>query len=78
MNTGALTQDTNVGADFILPRCNVILSASAFSGVYSTDPTTITNGGAYHTYNDGMDSSRGVLDPVAKENLQLLLSLCET
>ncbi len=65
--------DVNAGVDLILPRCSVSLNASAFTGqegVYNH---------LYTETSDGVSDSTSVQvqDPVAKENLQLLLALCE-
>lgn len=59
--------DANAGIDLILPRCTVSLDATAFTGA-------LFGGGS-----DGVNSGTSVQvqDPVAKENLQLLLALCK-
>eukprot|EP01032_Pedospumella_encystans_P015041 gene15041-17241_t len=57
--------DANAGIDLILPRCTVSLDAAAFTGAFSPEGVGVIGG-----------ASAQVQDPVAKENLQLLLDLC--
>lgn len=72
----ASSVDANAGVDLILPRCTVSLNATAFAGASSQE-------GVYGILStassDGVSESTSVhvQDPVAKENLQLLLALCE-
>eukprot|EP01032_Pedospumella_encystans_P014553 gene14553-16707_t len=66
--------DANAGNDLILPRCTVSLDAAAFTGAFSPEGV----GASLYGNGDGVSggASVQVQDPVAKENLQLLLDLC--
>lgn len=70
----ASSVDVNAGMDLILPRCTVSLDAAAFTGAFSPEGV----GACLFGSSDGVmgGTSVQVQDPVAKENLQLLLDLC--
>lgn len=70
----ASSVDANAGMDLILPRCTVSLDAAAFTGALSPEGV----GASLYGNSDGVigGTSVQVQDPVAKENLQLLLDLC--
>lgn len=73
---GGSSVDANAGMDLILPRCAVSLDATAFTGAFSSEGVGASLYGGGNS--DGMSggASAQVQDPVAKENLQLLLDLC--
>lgn len=73
----ASSVETNAGMDLILPRCTVSLDAAAFTGAFSPEGVGASLYGGSGD-GDGVigGTSVQVQDPVAKENLQLLLDLC--